>query len=402
VSYTEAAMMREYVTSKSEFLHLDTFLNVTADLKDDYFLEVGGNSVWHATLQAGKQPAATASVATTSTATDTAATTDAAVGDAIIEAALWPKSAESTVYLVVRTSGTGGDDGTDGGHSRPYSVVRGGASDQRCYKAECQTNKDGGSAGLFEEPSKEPLDCTAGAGDANTDRAGMTFTNFKPASQDVTKAVEECKRACCADSTCDTWVMRNVTEANQPILRECAHGLLCCWKKTGTGLSKVTKADCISGEVTRPTPAPTPPPPLSTNLNGYAVGVQMTGTQSAVLTVERWTASTATQLSAAPGQHRKVLGRFNASAPQMECGVLARSWNILRVVVEGGKVSVWLNTMWTDTQGPGTAKGGAPVTAAPRLIAVDPNPLPPGGIAVVTQGDGSNVDYLGVLPTAVL
>jgi hypothetical protein len=90
----------------------------------------------------------------------------------------------------------------------------------------------------------------------------------------------------------------------------------------------------------------------------------------------------------------------------MECGVVAGSWNIVRVVVEEvsgtASVSVWLNTMWTDTQRPDTAKGGAPVKAAPRLVVTDPNPLPAGGIAVVTQGDGANVDYLGVLPTSVL
>jgi hypothetical protein len=218
------------------------------------------------------------------------------------------------------------------------------------------------------------------------------FTNFQPTQQHA--AVEECKAACCGDSQCDAWVVRNVTEANTPLLRNCTHGKLCCWKKTCGGLpcGKTPRSGCVSGVVSRPVP-------ISTNLNAYAVGLRMTGPVSAELTVERWSAE-----AGGAQQTRTVLATYNASAPLMECGVVAGSWNILRVVLEGSRIRVWLNTMWTDTQGPATArKGGTPVTARPRLDVTDDGPaLPAGGISIVTQGSGTNVDYLGVLPVGVL
>ena len=52
------------------------------------------------------------------------------------------------------------------------------------------------------------------------------------------------------------------------------------------------------------------------------------------------------------------------SYSQMECGVVSNGWNILRVIVVGGELDVYLNPMATDAA---SADG-----IQPRVSAVDP------------------------------
>ncbi len=76
------------------------------------------------------------------------------------------------------------------------------------------------------------------------------------------------------------------------------------------------------------------------------------------------------------------------SYSQMECGVVSNGWNILRVIVVGGELDVYLNPMATDAA---SADG-----IQPRVSAVDPTPLQAGLSIVSSTGGGARVDYFSI------
>jgi hypothetical protein len=70
---------------------------------------------------------------------------------------------------------------------------------------------------------------------------------------------------------------------------------------------------------------------------------------------------------------------------KMECGVITNGWNLLRVVVVGGEMDVYLNPMYTDAAGPDGIQ--------PRVSVVDPTPLKAGMSYVGSSGGDTLVDY---------
>ena len=92
------------------------------------------------------------------------------------------------------------------------------------------------------------------------------------------------------------------------------------------------------------------------------------------LTISRTNNGTTTQLAA-----------YDWVQQGMECGVVTNGWNLLRVVVRGGEIDVYLNVMYSDAAGPDGVQ--------PRLSVVDPQPLPAGMSYVSSLGGDTLVDY---------
>ena len=93
----------------------------------------------------------------------------------------------------------------------------------------------------------------------------------------------------------------------------------------------------------------------------------------------------------------------------LENGVVVGAWNMLRVVVEGGRLRVWFNPMFPETGfvGDGVADAArVPKPLPPRIDVVDPHaatvPVPAGGFAVSAGESPVLLDYASALPANVL
>ena len=93
----------------------------------------------------------------------------------------------------------------------------------------------------------------------------------------------------------------------------------------------------------------------------------------------------------------------------LENGVVVGAWNMLRVVVEGGRLRVWFNPMFPETGfvGDGVADAArVPKPLPPRIDVVDPRamtaPVPAGGFAVSAGESPVMLDYASALPANVL
>ncbi|CAJ1357605.1 unnamed protein product [Effrenium voratum] len=102
----------------------------------------------------------------------------------------------------------------------------------------------------------------------------------------------------------------------------------------------------------------------------------------------------------------KVRASFNVSS--LDCGLLSGgmkelkgAWNLLRALVDGNRVQVWLNPMYPDVFPetlPVPSGPRVPIRAMPpRIDFEDPEPLKEGGLEVTAEGGGF-LDYFSVLP----
>jgi hypothetical protein len=119
---------------------------------------------------------------------------------------------------------------------------------------------------------------------------------------------------------------------------------------------------------------------------GYFAGFPNPADAHPAVTLEAWT----------PGGGRTVLGSFDMST--LDCGLQTGAWNMLRVVANGTRLSVWANPMFNESLTP------AGIAGTPRITLTDAT-FPSGGgvslVAVGPQGDGpAFFDYVGVLPLA--
>merc|ERR1712137_950419 len=102
-----------------------------------------------------------------------------------------------------------------------------------------------------------------------------------------------------------------------------------------------------------------------------------------------------------------VLRSFDAS--QLDNGILSSpldagaSWNMLRVLLNGHEISIWLNPMYPevfkDGRFPMPGEESVPIQAMPaRIIYKDESLVPPGTVGISATQGGARVDYLSVLP----
>ena len=113
---------------------------------------------------------------------------------------------------------------------------------------------------------------------------------------------------------------------------------------------------------------------------GYYAGVEAS---TMMLNLQVWT----------PTGQVNTVGRFNVSA--LACGWAMNGWNMLRVVVKGFGIDVYVNPMAPE------AYAGK---IMPRISWTDGYQVYPDGEVFLRAltGTGTRFDYIGVMPTSVL
>jgi hypothetical protein len=87
----------------------------------------------------------------------------------------------------------------------------------------------------------------------------------------------------------------------------------------------------------------------------------------------------------------KLLGTFDTST--LDCKMISDGWNIIRIVLTGGKIDLYFNPMHIDA-----VNGGI----QPRLTVIDDQPLAAGGVQILAMGAPVLVDYMSILPVNLL
>jgi hypothetical protein len=165
---------------------------------------------------------------------------------------------------------------------------------------------------------------------------------------------------------------------------------LCCWLKPGCEPGQTSPVQGATAQFL----APRPGLPLPGDIDGYNFTLS---SSENLLIASRQSGGSVTRL-----------GAFNTST--LENGIVRSAWNLLRVLLvteSDGSLSmrVWFNPMLPETGFTGVPADDAVRTPLPlpeRLVLVDADPLPAGGIAVAAGGvAGTQVDYVSALPASV-
>jgi hypothetical protein len=98
----------------------------------------------------------------------------------------------------------------------------------------------------------------------------------------------------------------------------------------------------------------------------------------------------------------RTLGVFNLTT--IENGLVLDAWNMLRVLLVGGEITVWFNPSFPETGFVGNISDAEriPKPLPPRLKVVDPEPAPPGLVVVSAGRSPTRIDYISVLPPSVV
>ena len=223
----------------------------------------------------------------------------------------------------------------------------------------------------------------------NTDIGGTAGYRDFALNGSVAAAQERCQSACCAMASCRGWVVRAMDKGETDHNCSAAAGALCCWLKPQThGTS--SKKGCVSGFIERP------PGPAAPALGGYIVRVQ----HNRLSVLKRHPSTNPRRVGAAPARE---LAHFDLNS--LENGVAVGAWNVLRVLVVGPRLDVWVNPMMPETGYQGTATDAflAPKPLPTRLSVLDEDPAIRSGGVVMTAGQSAvNVDYISVLPASVV
>jgi hypothetical protein len=90
------------------------------------------------------------------------------------------------------------------------------------------------------------------------------------------------------------------------------------------------------------------------------------------------------------------------STRRLDSGVIENGWNMLRVLIRGGSISIWLNPMLPDVFPDSVPVPSGPpariIAMPPRITYTDAAPLAAGRIEVLAPTDPFRVDYVSVLP----
>ena len=194
-----------------------------------------------------------------------------------------------------------------------------------------------------------------------------------------------CASACCAlPGVCTAWVLLPGTAfEDKNCSCSAAAPCTCCWLKPQGCRGSSPYPHCTAGLL-----PPPPPPPRPLTL-GYSVRVDY-GALPPTLSLARQDRAQRVQLGAFP---------LN-SIPN---GVV-QGFNMLRIALLGnGSIAVYFNPFFQEFGFVGNASdaGRTPHAPPPRILATDPQPLPPGGLAVLAGGV-TVVDYVSVLPVGLL
>lgn len=364
VSHTEAGAARRLQTGVDEFLSFSKFLTDPPVPEDgDAFLTLEAGSAWSAPLKAGL----------------------ASIGDALFEASLWVEEG-GAASLTVRA----------GSVPRAGAGARVAREDDAGVRRSGRAFLDGAKRRKTASPPQPPPAARPARGDGDSCSFGPTLNNTDvcsggpPGYRDLSVAtapdpLAACAAACCSWAECTAWIVRPLSGTDKNCTNE-----LCCWLKPG----------CQPGQ-TSPVPgataqflAPRPGPPLPGGIDGY--NFTLSSTENLLIA------------SRQSGGHATQLGAFNTST--LENGLVRGAWNLLRVLLvtqaDGSlTLRVWLNPMLPETGftgDPALDSVRTPLPLPERLVLVDANPLPAGGIAVAAGGSaGTQVDYVSALPASV-
>lgn len=105
---------------------------------------------------------------------------------------------------------------------------------------------------------------------------------------------------------------------------------------------RIARAGATAGIVHQPTPWTPPAPPVATPRSGYEI--RLHGRDQKLLVVRHNGASVFKDGAEPSG---KVLGSFDLKS--LENGLVRDAWNIVRVLLVGGKITVWFNPMYPET-----------------------------------------------------
>jgi hypothetical protein len=352
VSYTEAGAIRRYVTGVDEFLFFNKFLPSPPSLLDgDAFLSVRAGATWEAALN---------------------------VNDALFEAAVWVEEG-GVISLIIRA-------GAVPPHIRKASSVER-VRDGESRDPPTKRAAHGAAVTLPTPRTPQSETCTLGPLLNNTDACAGGPPGYR--DLDVAHAPDPrsaCAAACCAWSDCTAWVMRQLHGTDE----NCTD-TLCCWLKPDCAPSQTSPVDGATAQFV----AAPPGPPLPVGIRGYALTLNTTG--------ESLTASRCDDAGSC-----STLGTFNTSA--LAAGIIRGAWNMLRVVAQTDngsgelRVAVYFNPTVPETGFVGIPAIDAktvPVAPPPRLVFVDPQPLPAGGIVIGAGVADARVDYVSALPVSV-
>jgi hypothetical protein len=382
VSYTEAAALRHYITGVDEFLVYDKFLPSPPSIEDgDAYLALPAGSAYTAPPS-----------------------TSGALGDGVFEASLWLEEGGATALVLravaaappvqqqqqqqqqqqptVQRSLAPGGQGSSSSSSSSSSSYR------ASYKRHA-AQEGGGAAVQPAQPAQQPS-CQFQPPLNHTDACPGGPVGYRDLSvAAASDPLSACAAACCQWALCTAWVVRALSGTDGNCTDE-----LCCWLKPDCAPSQAAPA--APGTVAAFRAGLPPAPPLPPIASGYSI---VLNTSADSLAVVRQGGSSST-----------TLGSF--ALRSLENGLVRGAWNLLRVVVatepaasgDGVRLSVFFNPMFPETGFVGNSSDALrqPAPLPPRLVVLDPTPLPLGGLMVLAGGAEARLDYVSALPLGVL